>query len=311
MNTLNLSYPNSKGKNMHVRCKRILTLCVWSRCISHLPSAILHFTFPFIFYTLYLIPLYLYTSISISAQDFEVGPAKLLYDCEPGQIQEKILYVRNHANQKQQFNLIAVDMPVDSAGKKKKVANTQRSCKDWLTVNPSFFDLNPNEVKEVKVVMQAPPGHSETRWCMLYVTATEEQTSLAADKQMRTGIKVKPRIGVRVIQSPKSNTNYKGNIQGLKEITQVKDTLRTFQVKVSNTGDKVIEGKIYLVLSNLETAKEIKESPMRLSILPGGMKLVELKIPKNVPSGKYSLAAILDYGNNAPLEAVQMNIEVK
>jgi len=68
--------------------------------------------------TLYLIP---YTSIPSYSQDFEVAPVKMLYDCEPGQIQTKILYVRNHANQKQQFNILVAEMPADSAGKKKKV----------------------------------------------------------------------------------------------------------------------------------------------------------------------------------------------
>jgi len=255
----------------------------------------------------FLIPLYLipYTSYG---QDFEVAPVKMLYDCEPGQIQTKILYIRNHANQKQQFNVSVVDLPADSLGKKKKV---EKSCKDWLTLNPAFFDLNPNEVKEVKVVLQTPPGHSETRWCMIYVSATEEQTSLAADKQMKSGVKVKPRIGVKVIQSPRSNTNWQGAIGGLKEITLATDTVRTFQANISNTGDKVIDGKIYLVLSNLETAKEIKEKPERINVLPGAVKIITLTMPKNVPSGKYSLAAILDYGNNSTLEAVQMNVEVK
>lgn len=247
----------------------------------------------------------------LNAQDFEVAPVKFLFDCEQGQIQTKILYIRNHANQKQQFNVSIADMPADSAGKKKKIVAKNKSCKDWLTLNPSFFDLNPNETKEVKVVMQVPPGHSETRWCMIYVSATEEQTSLAADKQMKSGVKVKPRIGVRVIQSPKSNTNWKGAIAGLKEITQVNDTVRTFQASVSNTGDKVIDGKIYLVFSNLETAKEIKEKPERITVLPGATKIITLTMPKNIPHGKYSLAAILDYGNNSTLEAVQMNVEVK
>ncbi|MBI4930289.1 MAG: hypothetical protein HY841_05970 [Bacteroidetes bacterium] len=245
----------------------------------------------------------------LNAQDFEVAPVKMLYDCEPGQIQTKTLYIRNHANQKQQFNVVAVDLPADSLGKKKTSEN--KSCKDWITLNPSFFDLNPNEQKEVKVVMQVPPGHSETRWCMVFVSATEEQTALSADKQMKGSVKVKPRIGVKVIQSPKSNINYKGAISNLKETTLPADTLRTFQANISNTGDKVIEGKIYLVFSNLETAKEIKEKPQRITVLPGATKKITLIMPPKIPAGKYSLAAILDYGNNSALEAVQMNVEVK
>ncbi|MBI4946159.1 MAG: hypothetical protein HY840_07135 [Bacteroidetes bacterium] len=263
----------------------------------------------------FLIPLYLitYTSVPSYGQDFEVAPVKMNFDCESGQIQTKVLTIRNHANQKQQFSLTLGDIAADSAGMKKKnpAPNASRSCKDWVTLNPSFFDLNPNESKDIKVMMQVPPNHSETRWCMIYVVATEEQTSLAADKQMRTGVKVKPRIGVKVIQSPKSNTKYKSSISDFKEITQVKDSLRTFQALVSNSGDKLIDAKVYLVLSNLETAKEIKQKPKRISVLPDAAKLITLEMPKNVPPGKYSLAAILDYGNNSTLEAAQMNIEVK
>ena len=255
----------------------------------------------------------LFGSKVISGQDFEVAPVKMYFDCEPGQIQTKTMTVRNHANQKQQFTLLVADMKLDTIGQKKNPdeKTNGKSCKDWITVNPSFFDLNPNEVAEIKVVMQAPPGESSTRGAMIYVNAAEEQTSLAADKQMKTGVKVRPRIGVKVVQSPKSNTNYKGTITNLQEATQAKDSVRTFNVKISNTGDKMIDGKVYLVLSNLQTAKEIKQKPMKVSLFPGTSKTMTLPMPKNVPPGNYSLAAILDYGNNAALEAVQMNVEVK
>ncbi|HEY4800741.1 MAG TPA: hypothetical protein VII99_16795, partial [Bacteroidia bacterium] len=111
--------------------------------------------------------------------------------------------------------------------------------------------------------------------------------------------------------SPKSNSNYKGRISDLKEISKAKDTLRTFQVNISNIGDKLLDGKVYLIASNLETAKEIKNTPKLISVLPGEIKQVPIDLPRNIPSGKYSLAAILDYGNNSSLEAVQINIEVK
>lgn len=242
------------------------------------------------------------------SQDYEVAPVKLNYDCEPGEIQTKVMTIRNHDNQKQQFTLSIADIKLDSVNTKTII---NKSCKDWLTINPSFFDINPNETKEVKVIMQVPPGESSTRGAIIYVIPTQEQTSLSADKQMRSAIKVRPRISVKVVQSPKSNTNYKGAISNLKEITQAKDTARAFQVKISNVGDKMLDTKIYLVLSNLETAKEFKEKPQNVTLFPGTSQMMKLRLPKNVPPGKYSLAAILDYGNNSSLEAVQMNIEVK
>ena len=251
-----------------------------------------------------------YSSVLL-AQDFEVAPAKLNYDCEAGQIQTKIMTIRNHANDKQQFTLITGDMKIDTVKNSKSPPQSLKSCKDWITITPSFFDLNPNEIKEVKVILQVPAGETSTKGAMIYVSATEEQTALGADKQMKSSIKVRPRIAVKVIQSPKSNTNYVGTISDLKEITQKQDTVRSFQVKITNTGDKVLDGKIYLVLSNLETAKEIKERPQKANLFPGLSKNITLLMPKNVPPGKYSLAAILDYGNNSSLEAVQMNIEIK
>jgi hypothetical protein len=255
----------------------------------------------------------LFSSVALTttAQDFEVAPVKMFYDCEPGEVQTKTMTVRNHANEKQQFVLVAADMKLDSVKKPDDKANNSKSCKDWMTINPSFFDLNPNETKEIKVIMQVPPGETTTRGAMIYVSSTEEQNALAADNQMKSAIKVRPRIGVKVVQSPKSNKNYKGAITNLKEITLPKDTARTFQVKISNTGDKMLDGKIYLVLSNLETAKEFKQKPLKISLFPGISKNMTLSLPKDIPAGKYSLAAILDYGKNTSLEAVQMNIEVQ
>jgi len=260
--------------------------------------------------------LYCLASGILFAQDFEVAPVKLNYDCEPGELQTKVMTVRNHANQKQQFVLTASDMNLDSAKKAGNVKNStvpgiSKSCKEWITINPAFFDLNPNESKEVKVVMQVPAGELHTRGAMIYVSATEEQNALGADKQMKSAIKVRPRIGVKVVQSPRSNKNYKGTITNLKEITQPKDSLRSFQVTISNKGDKMLDGRVYIVLSNLETAKEIKEKPKKLSLFPSVSKVMNLTLPKGTPAGKYSLAVILDYGNNAALEAVQMNIVVK
>ena len=242
-----------------------------------------------------------------ASQDFEVGPAKLLFDAEPGQIQSKTLFVRNHSNTKQQFVLLVGDMKMDTS----KTIQKLKSCAAWITLNPSFFEINPNESKDVNVILQVPPGESSTKGAMIFVNAAEEKTALGADIQMKSSIKVSPRIAVKVIQSPKSNTNYLGNLSDLKETTSPKDSLRTFQVKVFNSGDKMIDGKLYLVLSNIETGKEVKQKPERVYLFPGASSVMTLRMPATVLPGKYSLAAILDYGNNSSLEAVQMNVEVK
>ncbi len=248
-------------------------------------------------------------SLICYSQDFEVAPVKLNYDCEPGEIQTKTLTIRNHDNKRQQFSLTVVAIKFDSSDAK---TTQNKSCKDWTTINPPLFDINPNENIEVKVIMQVPPGEFNTRGALIQVNATEEQNSFNADKQIvKSAIRVSPRISVKVLQSPKSNNNFKGSVSNLKEITQPNDSIRLFEVKISNTGDKLIDAKIYLVASSLETAKEYKEQPITRSLFPGTSEKISIPLPKNLPAGMYSLAAILDYSNNSALEAAQLEIEVK
>jgi len=248
------------------------------------------------------------------SQDFEVAPVDLAFTVDPGGIETKKITVRNHSNKTQTFTLTMNDVKRDSLGNKQKTAigNNKRSCAQWMNLNPSFFDLRPNEEKDISVVMQVPSDGFSTRWTMIYVQAAQEQNSVShADKTVAAGIIITPRIGVKVTQSPKSNVNYKANIQNLHEITVPTDTLRSFEVKVNNLGDKIIDGYVSLVLSNLETAQERKLPPSRVSLLPDESRILTLKLPKDVSKAKYALAAILDYGHGTSLEGVQMSIEVK
>jgi len=85
------------------------------------------------------------------AQDFEVAPVKLNFAVEPGEIGSKTVTVRNHSNKSQAFVLTLGDVLRDSLGRNKKfpAGTTKRSCAEWITINPSFFELNPNSVFDI------------------------------------------------------------------------------------------------------------------------------------------------------------------
>lgn len=250
---------------------------------------------------------------TVWAQDFEVAPISLNFAVEPGEMESQIVTVRNHGNKPESFVLSLGDMQKNSSGKSVKVApgTTTRSCADWITLNPSFFELAPNEGKEVEVLMQVPPNGLSSRWGVIYVKTAKEQSALEVDKIVAAGITVSPRIVVNVYQSPGSNAKYFAKISKLVEISNPQDSLRVFNVEVQNTGDKRIDCKLYLVASNLETTAESKTSPVRITMLPDETRIVELKLPANLSPGPYSLAAILDYGHRTNLEAVQMQIDIK
>lgn len=248
----------------------------------------------------------------IHAQDFEVAPVIINFDANPGEIQKAEVTVRNHANIKQTYSVTLGDFVINETGEKVRVnaGTSKKSCTDWVTVTPSFLELNPNEEKNVTVLMTVPKDGHSTKWCLMYVQTSEEQTENPVDKQLATGIKVTPRIAVLINQSPKSNKNYKGTIYDLKDISQAGDSVYSYQVTVENSGDKILEAKVQLYLANLTSAKERKFEQKMQRVYPGEKRVFVLTMPKNVGTGKHALAAILDYGHGTDLEGTQIMIDL-
>lgn len=249
----------------------------------------------------------------LSAQDFEVSPVLLNFNADPGEIQTRQIHIINHSSKIQKYNLKISDYVLDKNGKKKSVeaGSTKRSCADWVTINPSLLELNPNQTATIDAIITVPKDGFSTKWCMIFVEVAKEQTSFEADKALATGVMIVPRIVILAKQSPKSNTNYKATIAGLKEITKPSDKNRVFEAQVSNIGDNVIDGNVSLALANMETTQEQKFSPVKVTVYPDATLTVKLEIPNTIKKGKYALAAILDYGHRQPLSGTQMMLEVK
>lgn len=246
------------------------------------------------------------------AQDFEVAPVVLNYNANPGEIQQATVTIRNHANVRQGFTFNMGDFEVGADGKKTRIpaGESDRSCANWVTINPSYVELNPNEERQVTVIMTVPDNGTSSKWGMIYVQAATEQDEDPMDKQLATGIKVVPRIVVLVNQSPTINENYQGVINNLVEVTTPEDSTRMFKVYVENTGDKIIEANVHLALANLQTAQETKFERTMQRVYPGERREFILSLPKGAGTGEHALAAILDYGHGTNLEGTQIMIDL-
>lgn len=262
--------------------------------------------------TLFYLLILIVTSSTI-AQDFEVAPVVMNFNANPGEIQQQKLTIRNHANIKQAFTFNVGDFEVGADGQKKRLpgGTSKRSLANWISISPSLLELNPNEEREVTVTMTVPKDGYSSKWGMIYVQTSTEQTDTPVDKQLSTGIKITPRIVVLVNQSPKVNNKYLAKIGNLKEVTTPKDSAQTFTVQVLNVGDKIVEANVHLELANLTTASQQKLKGNMERVYPGERRTFTLTIPNNLPPGKYNLAAILDYGHGSNLEGTQITIEVK
>ena len=246
------------------------------------------------------------------AQRIEVTPAKLNFTANPGTSQTKQVHVRNKSATEQNFVFNLSDWLTDEKGEVKYLepGTVSRSCSKWLTVSPPLLTLQPNETGTVNVTILVPENDNSTKWSVLFIKSAEEKTGAAAiDKNIQMGIRVAARIAVPIYQSPPSNTLYKATIEGLTET--IGDSTRTYQSKVINLGDKILNCKVFFTISNVATAEEFTSKPFEFSLLPESSKEITYTLDKKLAPGKYSVAAILDYGYNDELEGVQLDIEVK
>lgn len=256
---------------------------------------------------------FLLFSLTAFTQDFEVSPVLMNFNADPGEIQKKQLTLINHSAQPQKYSIKISDYILDSEGNRKVVplGTSKRSCADWLTISPSFIELNPNQTAQLDVLMTVPKTGFNSRWCMLHIEVAKEQTAFEADKTLATGVLLVPRIVIMIKQSPRSNNNYKATISGLKEITKKTDSQQVFEATVTNTGDNIIDASVFLTLANLQTGKEEKFSATKNTVYPDGSRKITLQMPRLTTKGKYVLAAILDYGHRQPLGGTQLMLEIK
>lgn len=250
---------------------------------------------------------------SLFAQDFEVAPVELNFSCNPGDMQTKQLTVKNHGNTKTSFILSLNDFLIDSKGDRTfhPPSTTKNSIANYLNISPSFFELNPNEEKLISVSLQSPIESYGSLWGIMYVQTVEEQTSFQVDKTLSAGVMLSARIIVELFQSPKANTNVSAKINKLEEITEISDDFRKFRASVDNLGDKITKCKVYLIASNLESAEETYFDPIEITIYPKSSRQIQLVLNKTLTKGRYSLAAILDYGSDSNLEGTQVIIDVQ
>lgn len=248
---------------------------------------------------------------SLFGQDFEVSPVAVNFTAEPGENQVRKINIINHSPRPQKYQFKINDFLLDTDGVVRPMALgiNKRSCAEWLTLNPSFIELGPNQSATVDMIITVPKDGFTARWANVGVEPVKEQNAFEADKNLSQGVLIVPRISIQVRQSPRSNRSYKASINNLREITKPTDTNRVFEVMVQNSGDNILSANVHLILANVNSGDEQKFEATNFSIYPDGKRLLKLHVPRNIAKGKYALAAILDYGHRQPLEGTQLMID--
>lgn len=251
-------------------------------------------------------------SICLVAQDFEVAPIRMNFRSEPGETETRTFTIRNHGNRKETIVLATRDYLVHRHGERELLppGTTRYSMANWITFNPSFVELQPNEEEVVQVTFQAPLDDYSSKWGIMSFASTIERTAYSADKNVQTGLFVSGRVDAYITYTPPTTQEPNIVISNLREVTSEDDKDRIFTVNIDNLGDNLTRCELYLIASSLVADVEKKFETIRITAYPQSSRTIELELPDVLEKGRYSLAAILDYGSKTYLKGTQITIDV-
>ncbi len=243
------------------------------------------------------------------AQKISTSPTRINFKVQPGASGRSRITVTNNSNDRQGFNVTFGDFNTSISGKSQfsDKGVESRSCADWLSASPAVFELDPGEAQDISVIMDAPADSSAllARWAVAYVRLRP-----AADQDQGTGSGLNVRVnqsyrfGVYIFQTPPTATEAKGEIIGL----NYEDYLFTIQMK--NAGETFLTCNSYIELTNLSTGETQRVTTKGFTMLPALSRNSVFRIPAETPSGRYSVLAVMDYGNRDEVEAAEMEIVI-
>jgi len=220
----------------------------------------------------------------VFAQGFEVKPMKLYFDNTF--YNSHTFTIKNLSNQKSTYLLQLQDYTKDEKGNLKLLPlnSTQNSCADFISFYPAMVEIDSMSEKKVQVKFEKNNLDSSLKWGMLIIKSIQEKDSLNKEK---SSILINPQIAVKIYCNNKFD--FKPNFS-ISEITENKNN---FSVDVENKIDAFSRLNILILLTNIETLKEVKIDEISTEFLPLYKRKIEFLLPKNLEKGKYSIAFVV------------------
>jgi len=256
----------------------------------------------------------IFLSSSLSAQQMTIQPSILDYHLAPGTSESQTITITNLSKKKMIFSTELNDWRRDSAGAHQyyQPDTLSRSCASWVSLSKELVELEPGKSENVLVRLRVPtdPAASkEMKWAMLFLQSVSEQDSSSGRKKgISTKINEVVRVGIHIYQTPPQLTKLAAKAVSFNPVPNEKNV---YELAMTNTGDVMLNCKAHLELTNIANGSEAKFENIEFPVFPGGKRKVKMIIPASISAGKYSALAVLDLGEDIPLEALEREIEVK
>jgi P pilus assembly chaperone PapD len=255
---------------------------------------------------------------SMHAQNVAISPSRLYFKTPIGEYKVQEVSVTNSATSAQSFAVTFGDFePSGTMGKSQimKPGESANSCSQWLSAEPSFFELAAGQTQKVKVLMQVPstPEANKVKWAAMQIKLAKEKKAADLDDKNAIGLGITEtfQFVVHIFQSPPTVTVKNAEIESFSELTTEKDTTRMMVLRVKNSGEAILDCVSYLEYTNLSSGEESRQKPVAYTLLPGTARELKFPISSAMPEGKYSLLGVVDYGSRENVQAAETEVTIK
>ena len=242
-----------------------------------------------------------------------VKPVRLFYTLLGGQSSAQTVYVLNNTDKAQQFKIYTEDWSRDSTGGHiyLPAGLCPQSCARWVSLNKEFLELQPGQSTDFLVKLQVPDSAlsvAEMKWTMLFIESTAEKTTPNQSKGFTTQVNNITRVGVHIVQTPPNLTE-----KDLKMLSfsKVADSVNKFRITCKNTGKVQFDCKSYVELSYVATGEKTTINKNTFPLFPNQTRYADFVLPDTLAKGKYTVVGVLDGGDDLPLQASELTIEIK
>lgn len=247
-----------------------------------------------------------------TAQRISIQPSVLDFRVGPSAQQTQSVRITNLSDKKLAFQAYLADWLRDSTGSHQyfRPDTLSRSCASWVQLDRNFIEVEPGGSSELLVRMNPPADPSkvnEMKWAMLFVQgADEKNTEDPSSKQLQTQVKEILRVGVHIYETPPALHKKTVSLYSFAPTAEK----NVYEVAMKNTGDLMLQCKAQIELTDPANGNTYRTEKIEFPIFPGGTRKAKIPLPADLPKGKYSALAIIDLGEDAPLEGVERMVEV-
>jgi hypothetical protein len=231
----------------------------------------------------------------VAAVSFTATLSSLKITARPGEVQTREFQLTLDANQlKTRFTAHMQDWWRSEDGAQSIFADPgtlTRSCGHWVVLNPVEVEVAPGNTMKIRLTVAVPPAATPGGyWCVL--TVDELPDPLAASEGVGIRFKASVSVGVFI---------YVGELQRAAAITAVEIVHESAIVTLRNDGNTplAIEGRFEFVKPGVTEPTAVitlARNTLLTEPIVTGTFAATLPDPAILPSGRYLVRAIIDYG---------------